>query len=124
MARGHGRSSAGGSMTRYFQDDYTPWSFVLPIALAVMVGVLAADLVRLTVVGLLANAATEELQTDLQQTTPDQLPAPPHVVEAPEPPVRYQPRAGAPRLPGWPEGNRHGLDRACVGGTVLLRVLH
>lgn len=109
-------------MTRYFQDDYTPWSFVAPIALAVMLGVLAADLVRISVAAMMAKAAIEKFQSDLRQTTPGHLPARQSAVEVAEPQVRYQPRATLPRLPGLLEANRNGLDRACLGGTVSLRV--
>ena len=109
-------------MTRYFQDEYTPWSFVLPIALAVMLGALAADVVRISVTAMLAKAAVDKLQSELQQATPGHLPARPSAVEAQEPPVHYEPGASLERLPGLLTANRQGLDRACLGGTVSLRV--
>lgn len=108
-------------MTRHFQDDYTPWSFVLPMAFAVMLGVLAADLVRLSVAAMMAKAAVEQLQAELRQTTPGHLPARPNAVEDQTPRVRYESGASIPQLPGLLEANRQGLDRACIGGTVSLR---
>lgn len=41
-----------GALRNFQRDEYTPWSFVIPMALAVMIGVLAADLVRLGVAAL------------------------------------------------------------------------
>lgn len=108
-------------MTRHFQDDYTPWSFVLPIAFAVMLGVLAADLVRLSVAAMMAKTAIEQLQAELGQTTPGHLPARPNAIAQAEPSVRYESDAPLAQLPGLLEANRLGLDRACIGGTVSVR---
>lgn len=110
-------------MSRYYKEDYTPWSFVLPMALAVMLGVLAADLVRLSIVAMIAKSAVEQLNDELKkQTTPGHLPARPNATQSdPEPGVKYMPGAFVPRLPGLLEANRQGLDRACIGGTISVR---
>lgn len=113
-------------MSRYYKDDYTPWSFVLPMALAVMLGVLAADLVRLSVAAMIAKSAIEQLNEDLKkQTTPGHLPARPNAIQSdPEPAVKYMPGAFDPRLPGLLEAKRQGLNRACIGGTISVRELN
>ena len=110
-------------MSRYYKDDYTPWSFVVPMALAVMLGVLAADVVRLAVVAMAAKSALEQINDDLKkQTTPGHLPARPNATQSdPEPEMKYMPGAFDPRLPGLLEANRQDLDRACIGGTISVR---
>ena len=110
-------------MSRYYKEDYTPWSFVLPMAIAVMLGVLAADLVRVAVAAMFVRAAVEQLDDELKkQTTPGHLPARPNAVQSdPEPEAKYLPGAFDPRLPGLLEAKRQGLDRACIGGTVSVR---
>lgn len=104
-------------MGRYFKDDYTPWSFVAPIALAVMFGVLAADVVRLIVAGVMAHAALEQVQESLNKES-GAVQLQPALQLPPVDPVRGP---AAPALPGLLEARRHHLDRACIGGTVSLR---
>ena len=112
-------------MRRQFRDDdYTPWSFVVPIALAVMLGILAADVVRLMVGAMIAKAAISELNESLEaQTTPGHLPARPEAVgPAREEAYQYEePERSSPDLPGLLKANRDGVDRACIGGTVSYR---
>ena len=48
-------------MRSYQGNDYTPWSFVIPVALAVMLGVLAADFVKMLVLAAMAKAAIAEV---------------------------------------------------------------
>lgn len=111
-------------MARQFRDEYTPWSLVFPVALAVMLGVLAADAVRLIVAGVAAHAALQELNESLKkQTTPGDLPARPGLVEpdSAEAPVQYAPGASSPQLPGLLQANRERANRACIGGTVSVR---
>ena len=111
-------------MNRHFRDEYTPWSFVLPIALAVTVGVLAADVVRLMVAGVMAHAALQELNESMsRQTPPGDLPARPGLIEPPsqEQPTQSAPYTSTPELPGLLKANREHLDRACIGGTVSMR---
>jgi hypothetical protein len=111
-------------MSRHFRDECTPWSFVFPIALAVMPGVLSADLVRLTVAGIMARAAMDQLNESLRkQTTPGHLPARPNMTEAlpQEEPIQYGPDAFFPELPGLLNATKNKLDRACIGGTVSVR---
>ena len=110
-------------MSRYFRDDYTSWSFVFPIALAVMIGVLAADVVRLMVAGVMARVALQEINESLRkQTTPGHLPARYDSTETPpQEPATRPGTSSAPELPGLLQAKRNGLDRACIGGTVSLR---
>lgn len=112
-------------MRRQFRDDdYTPWSFVFPIALAVMLGILAADVIKLMLGAMMAKAALAELSESLEaQTTPGHLPARPDAVgPAREEAYQYEaPESLPPDLPGLLKANRDGFDRACIGGTVSYR---
>jgi len=104
-------------MGRYFREDYTPWSFVLPIALGVMLGVLAADVVRLMVAGMMARAALQEISQNSGGPAPrpepfEQLPQEQPAQSTPDP---------VPALPGLLQANHEHLPRACIGGTVSLR---
>lgn len=108
-------------MGRYFREDYTPWSFVIPVAFAVMLGVLAADAVKLMVAGVMARAALQEFNDSMsKQTTSDHLPARPDLIRSPPIEAQTQPPS-PPALPGLLQANREHLDRACIGGTVSLR---
>ena len=115
--------TTGECMSRYYKEDYTPWSFVLPMALAVMLGVLAADAVRLALAAMFVKSAVEQINDQLKkQTTPGHLPARPNATQAePELEVEYLPGAFDPQLPGLLEANRKRLDRACIGGTISVR---
>lgn len=110
-------------MRNYQRDDYTPWSFVIPIALAVMIGVLAADLVRLMVATALAKKAIAELNESLRhQTTPGHLPARQgSAASAATPVYSYETRSSVARLPGLLRANKEGIDQACIGGTISNR---
>lgn len=105
----------------YHRDEYTPWSFVLPMTLAVALGILASDLVKLGVGMIVAKAAIESFNENVRrQTTPGHLPARSNTPEI-EPPIKYGPDAFSDELPGLLEANRRRLDRACIGGTVSIR---
>lgn len=110
-------------MRKYQRDDYTPWSFVVPIALAVMIGVLAADLVRLMVAAAMAKKAMAELNESLRhQTTPGHLPArQASAASAAVPVYSYETRSSVARLPGLLRANKEGIDKACIGGTISNR---
>ena len=70
-------------MRNYQRDEYTPWSLVIPGALAVMLGVLAADVIKLGVGVMMAKAAIESLNENIRkQTTPGHLPARPNATAA------------------------------------------
>lgn len=109
---------------RYQRDEYTPWSFVAPIALAVMLGVLAADLVRIGVAAVMLKAAVDEMNKSARaQTTPGHLPARPNYTTAQvAAPAAYHSRASLPELPGLLRANRDGLNEACIAGTISHRV--
>ena len=106
------------------RDEYTPWSFVFPIALGVSLGILATDAVKLGVGLVMAKAVVESFnETARKQTTPGHLPARiGQTSSAPaDPPIRYGSTAFHPELPGLREANEKRLDRACIGGTISLR---
>lgn len=108
-------------MHRYQRDEYTPWSFVAPIALAVMLGILAADLVRIAATAVMVKAAVDEMnQSARRQTTPGHLPARPDSTVQPARPAASQ--RSVELLPGLLRANREGLSRACIGGTISNRV--
>ena len=112
-------------MYKPFRDtDYTPWSFVWPVAIGVMLGVLLADLVRLVVGGLLAGALLSAWSDDVNEklgTTPGHLPARPGVVVA-EPTRPTRPTANqVPIYDGPSTAIRKGDIRACVGGYGAYR---
>lgn len=111
-------------MRNFHRDEYTPWSFVIPTALAVMIGVLAADLVRLGVAAFMVRSALSGLQQDARKAvTPGHLPARPNAVVSPpqSAPINYGPDAFSPDLPGPSKAIRENLSRACIGGTIAIR---
>jgi hypothetical protein len=111
-------------MSRFFRDEYTPWSFVVPIALAVMIGVLSADVVRIVVAGVMARAALQELNESMSRQMPrGHVPTSPGLIQTPSQgrPAQSVPYASTPALPGLLRANRDNLNRACLGGTVSLR---
>lgn len=111
-------------MRNYQRDEYTPWSLVMPVALAVMLGVLAADVVKLGIGMMMAKAAIESFSESMRkQTTPGHLPARPNMTTSTvnEPTVTYGPDAFSPELPGPMRAKQERLDRACIGGAVTLR---
>lgn len=108
-------------MRNYQRDEYTPWSFVLPMTLAVALGILASDMVKLGVGLIMAKAAIDSLNESMRShTTPGHLPARPNVPVV-EPTIKYGPDAFSAELPGLLEANRRKLDRACIGGAVSIR---
>jgi len=111
-------------MRSYQREEYTPWSLVVPGALAVMLGVLAADVIKLGVGVVMAKAAIESFNESVRkQTTPGHLPARRTETTAVvnEPTVSYGPDAFSPELPGPIRAKQEKLDRACIGGAVTLR---
>ena len=103
-----------------FRDrDYTPWSFVWPVATGVMLGVLLADLVRVVVGAVLAGALLSSWSDNLEkrQTTPGHLPARPGQVV-------QQPRRSSSSSPQVPvlDGPRTARSKdeitACVAGYI------
>lgn len=108
-------------MRNYQRDEYTPWSFVLPMTLAVALGILASDMVKLGVGLIIAKSAIESLNESMRsQTTPGHLPARPSA-PAIEQPIKYGPDAFSVELPGLLEANRRKLAQACIGGAVSIR---
>jgi len=113
----------------------TPWSFFLPIALAVALGVLVAN-------GLGAmfwageSGSAQRVRADgveaVDAHTPDDAPAPGAKASsasgsADAADMDGKPEAEAPvalepvRLPGPSAARRDGLSRACIGGTIAVR---
>lgn len=117
---------------RGFQDDVPPWSFFLPVTLAVVVGVLIADAARLAIGAVFVSdtaesstptkapakapaPAAEAAPTD--ENTPAQAPVAPDAKAATKPAVDTD----APGLPGPMSAMRDDSKRACINGTVAER---
>ncbi len=118
---------------RGFQDDAPPWSFFLPVTLAVAVGVLLADAARLAIGTVFVRDAAES-------AAPAKAPAPPSEAasvgeDAPAARAPATPDAtpdakattkpandtDAPGLPGPMSAMRDDSERACINGTVAER---
>lgn len=112
-------------MRSYQRDEYTPWSLVMPVALAVMLGILAADVIKLGVGMMMAKAAIESFNESMRkQTTSGHLPARPTATAASTenaPTITYGPDAFSPELPGPMTAKKDQLAQACIGGKVTLR---
>lgn len=117
---------------RGFQDDAPPWSFFLPVTLAVVVGVLIADAARLAIGAVFVRDAPESAAP---AEAPAKAPAPPDAAASPDENVPAQaptvpdaeaatkPAADtdAPGLPGPMSAMRDDSKRACINGTVAER---
>ena len=111
-------------MRRHPPDDLTPWSLVVPVALAVMVGILAADLVRLGVGALVVKSAIDAVgRSASSANVSGRRPAAPGTVAAHAGSAHREPQpdVSVPALPGPTTAVREGLGRACIGGTIALR---
>lgn len=102
-------------------DTTTPWSYVLPGALAVMLGVLAADLVRLAVVAAVAKQAMSDFNEQMKEVTRTLPTAAPIYQGNHSSSDDQQVIDTVPRLPGLTTANQQGLREACIAGTVSLR---
>lgn len=126
-----------------FRDDAPPWSFFIPVTLAVIVGVLAADAIRYAIGTVFGGGdATHQVEAG-----PGDAPAAPAAAERaaaqPEPAAQAgeaaadaaaaadeavagdgEPPAssGLPELPDAMTARRDGDPAACVNGTVANRV--
>lgn len=107
----------------------TPWSFFLPIALAVMLGVLVAHAVIAAFSGHDdgADASTPPLAAPIAAETADEA-----AIDPTKPASAAGRRDGvsaagaapvlAPvNLPGPSSARRDGETRACIGGTIAVR---
>ena len=116
---------------RGFQDDAPPWSFFLPVTLAVVVGVLIADAARLAIGAVFVRDAPESAAP---AEAPAKAPAPPDAAASadgnapaqaamPDAEAATKPAAGAdaPGLPGPMSAMRDDSRRACINGTVAER---
>jgi hypothetical protein len=117
---------------RGFQDDAPPWSFFLPVTLAVVVGVLTADAARLAIGAVFVRDTAESAAP---AKAPTKTPAPPDAdasadedvpVQAPavrgaKATTKPADDADAPALPGPMSAMRDDSKRACINGTVAER---
>ncbi len=124
------------------RDDVPPWSFFIPVTLAVIVGALAADAIR-HAIGIVFGRGEVTAQAggddaaDAADATDDAEPAPaaPPVEPAPAAASRTgsaagdtagagEPsrRDGVLELPDSMSARRDGAPAACVNGTVVNRV--
>lgn len=134
------------------RDDAPPWSFFLPVTLAVVVGVLAADAIRYAIGTVFGTDAPVPAQVEPApgptaeappapadpETATQPVPAPaageddPPVAEpaAPDPaspddaasPPTAAAADGVLELPDPITARREGAEAACVNGTVANRV--
>ncbi|MDH5823493.1 hypothetical protein QFW77_10900 [Luteimonas sp. RD2P54] len=98
-----------------FRDDAPPWSFFIPVTLAVIVGVLAADAIRYAVKTVLADDSAE--RADLPRPSPPIEPA----ERTPQPAPMAEMPAGAAvaEAPGAEmEESGDATEDAPVGPTV------
>jgi hypothetical protein len=116
---------------RGFLDDAPPWSFFLPITLAVVLGSLIADAVRLATGTVFVR---DTVETAAPARTPAKAPAANAVASANENVPATTPSApgtptpdtaaadtSAPELPGPISAMRDRDERACIGGSVADR---
>ncbi|WP_132984877.1 hypothetical protein [Luteimonas terricola] len=106
------------------RDDVTPWSFFLPMMLAVAVGILVADVVG-HVVGAVfgsgsepvaATAVVERAGTDYDEFEDEAPLEDAAVVE-----VGQSSGGDLVMLPGPVAAMRDGAERACINHTIALR---
>lgn len=111
----------------------TPWSFFLPVALAVMLGVLVANALGATLFGasdravmVRTDAATDQAvatpaaaAADADTRTPTASAARPPAT--PDATGATAPAIEAVHLPGPSSARRDGATRACIGGTIAVR---
>lgn len=112
---------------RQFQDGSPPWSFFIPITLAVVLGLLIADGVRFAIGMVFVEEAVAEAPLaaprDAVESAPVQAATAPKPAAATAPTRAPPPKALEPeRLPGPSSARRNGDARACINGTVALRV--
>lgn len=111
------------SRSRYARSESnsTPWSYVLPGALAVMLGVLAADAIRLIIVSVIAKVAIADLATQIKDARA-QAPLPLSSAASQEgvAPEAPSDSLGTPGLPGPMTAKRYRLIRSCIAGTISL----
>lgn len=132
-----------------FRDDAPPWSFFIPVTLAVIVGVLAADAIRHAIGTVFGDDdPPEQVEAVTREAAPPRReaasPAPAEPAPrgdaaatadapvAPAPPPAGPPEAAAadpaPRadgvleLPDAMTARRDGAPAACVNGSVANRV--
>jgi len=113
---------------RGFQDDAPPWSFFLPVTLAVVIGILVADAVRLAI-GAVFVRETAETRAPPRAPAPAAEAAEPAGTPAPAPAsataTSSAPNApvesDVPELPGPISAMRDRGETACINGTVADR---
>lgn len=92
----------------------SPWAFFLPVALAVMVGTLAADLVRLAIARAAVVQAQREIAAEFGRMTKDMERATSEAATSARPvPLPIYPAPSS----SMPVGSQ-----ACSGGVVLTRI--
>lgn len=115
---------------RGLRDDAPPWSFFLPVTLAVVLGSLIADAVRLATGAVFESDEVETAapaRTPAKDTAADAAVAADRGAPAPAPAATQASMAkaaddiDAPGLPGPISAMRDGTTRACIGGSVADR---
>ena len=127
------------------RDDVAPWSFFLPVSLAVIVGGLAAGLILRAVDMVFAPDPQRAPAADVHRTAPPEPGAAP-AAAAPDQPASTPPQdaamtnpgdtgtaqattagtsapsaSGVPVLPGAIVARRDGAPEACINGSIALR---
>lgn len=113
---------------RGFRDDAPPWSFFLPVTLAVVLGILIADAVRLAIGAIFVREAVQASAPDRSptRTVVPSTETPAGTTEEPEvmgklSAAKPAAPAGAPALPGPSSAMRDRGERACINGSVAER---
>lgn len=114
---------------RGFRDDAPPWSFFLPVTLAVVLGSLIADAVRLATGAVFESdevETAEPAKTPAKATAVDAAVAADEGAPAPAPAATQASMKAvadidAPGLPGPISAMRDGTASACIGGSVADR---
>jgi hypothetical protein len=121
------------------RGELTPWSFFLPVALAVALGVVVADAVGFTTSAMVLKHEVAEASGPVSTAHPVGMPsavtakgsdgsASNTKVSAPaakaKSVVAALPVLAPVRLPGPTSARRDGEIRACINGSIALRVAH
>jgi hypothetical protein len=106
---------------RRLRRDVPPWSFFLPVTLAVLVGMLAAEFITLALAAIFSRDTPVEAVAAPAPLAP--VGATTEVAEDGASTVEVgPPLAGElPSLPGPSSALRDGDARACINGTVVAR---
>jgi hypothetical protein len=99
-------------------EAVTPWSFALPMAAGVFLGVLIFGLLLLAYLQGQMRAGAERPDSGATASAPSSRSAQAAASAPLAGPQEAEPARALPRLPGLIEANRRHLKTACIAGTV------